>query len=80
MSVAWEDQSWCFPFFLYTINYSAFLGIGVPTPMLDFLDGALASGTHSVLGSAYVNTWTFYFHGAASGIRTHDPLFTKQLL
>ena len=48
--------------------------------MLDFLDGAIASDTHSVLGSAYVVTWTFYFHGAASGIRTHDPLFTKQLL
>lgn len=48
--------------------------------MLDFLDGALASDAHSVLGSAIVVAWTFYFHGAASGIRTHDPLFTKQLL
>lgn len=48
--------------------------------MLDFLDGALASDAHSVLGSTIVVAWTFYFHGAASGIRTHDPLFTKQLL
>ena len=48
--------------------------------MLDFLDGALASYAHTVLGFAVVVTWTFYFHGAASGIRTHDPLFTKQLL
>ena len=68
------------PLFLYTLNYSAFLGVRVSAPMLDFLNGALAPNAHSVLGSTIVVAWAFYFHGAASGIRTHDPLFTKQLL
>ena len=48
--------------------------------MLDLLYGAIAPRADSVLGFAFVDTWTLYFHGAASGIRTHDPLFTKQLL